>query len=76
MKHLKNIEALSNAIKEIDMNGLRVESAMVELKVDRETYAEIEDEFKNSFPHTYKIDSIKLGVEFNGISFIILHPRF
>lgn len=75
MKHLKNIEQLANAIKELDMNGLKVESGMIELKVDGPTYMEIEDEFKNTFPHTYKADAIKLGVEFNDISFIIMYPR-
>lgn len=75
MRHLKNIEQLANAIKELDMNGLKVESGMIELKVDGQTYREIEDEFKNTFPHTYKVDAIKLGVEFNDISFIIMYPR-
>lgn len=75
MKHLKNIEQLANAIKEINMNGLHVEAGLIHLKVDGATYHEIEDEFKNVFPHSYNIDSIQLGIEFNNISFTIIYPR-
>ncbi len=76
MKHLKNIEQLANAINELDMNGLKVEAALVHLKVDITTYHEIEDEFKNAFPHTHRtVDSMQLGIEFNDIAFTILFPR-
>jgi hypothetical protein len=76
MKHLKNIEQLANAIKELDMNGLKIEAALVHLKVDGQTYREIEQEFKNTFStQRHIVNTMKLGVEFNDISFIILFPR-
>jgi len=77
MNHFKNIEGFANALKEFNYNGLEINSAMVELKVSGEAYHEIEQEFKNAFPNTHQIvDSMKLGIEFNGISFIILFPRY
>lgn len=72
MKHLKNIEGFANTLKEFNHNGLEISSAMVELKVSGEVYHEIKDAFLS---RSMTVDSRKLGIEFNGISFIILYPR-
>lgn len=67
---------LANVVKELDMNGLKIETALIHCQVSDQQFKELEKEYISAYNPRGKIGLGQIGFDFNDVSIIVRPERY